>query len=53
MHDALDLLHIARTRYSQRQVAETLGVSGRTVARWETEATPLPSMAAAALQELL
>ena len=53
MSDALDLLHIARTRYSQRQVAEALGVSGRTVARWETEATPLPSMASAALREIL
>ena len=52
MSDTLDLLRVARTRYSQRQVALALGVSERTVARWEAHQTP-PPMAAAALRELL
>ena len=52
MSDTLNLLRIARARYSQRQVASALGVSERTVARWETHQTP-PPMAAAALRELL
>lgn len=52
MSDTLNLFRVARTRYSQRQVALALGVSERTVARWEAHQTP-PPMAAAALRELL
>ena len=53
MTNSLDLLHIARASYSQRQVADALGVSERTVARWETHVTPPPAMAAPALREFL
>jgi DNA (cytosine-5)-methyltransferase 1 len=51
--DALKLLGAARQNYSQRQVAEALGVSERTVSRWETETTAIPQMAIPALREFL
>ena len=53
MSSALELLQKARERYSQRQVAEALGVNTRTVARWEREATSIPAMAVPALRDFL
>jgi len=50
---ALELLQKARERYSQRQVAEALSVTSRTVARWEQGATSIPPMAVPALREFL
>lgn len=53
MTAALDLLRAARESYSQRQIAEALGVNDRTVARWESGATSIPSLAVPALKEFL
>lgn len=53
MSTASELLHTARQSYTQRQIAEALGVNERTVARWESgETQPLPPVAAA-IRELL
>lgn len=51
--DAAELLRTARAGYSQRQIAEGLGVSERTVARWESGETSLPKFAMPALREFL
>lgn len=48
-----ELLGQARARYSQRQLAELLNVSLRTVARWEANSTGLPTMLGPALREIL
>lgn len=53
MTHALELLRTARTTYSQKQVADAIGVSERTVSRWEAQLTTPPPMAAAALREFL
>jgi len=54
MNSAQDLLALARTRYSQRQIAETLGVSERTIARWEAgDGDPNSALVSPALRELL
>jgi len=53
MHDAQELLEVARLRYSQRQIADALGVSERTVARWEAGVTTPTPMAGPALREFL
>lgn len=53
MNSAQELLALARTRYSQRQIAETLGVSDRTVARWESEDGEPRPLLIPALRELL
>ncbi|MFS0887097.1 DNA (cytosine-5-)-methyltransferase [Aeromicrobium sp. 179-A 4D2 NHS] len=53
MTAALDLLRAARESYSQRQIAEALGVNDRTVARWEAGNTSIPSLAVPALKEFL
>lgn len=50
----LDLLRAARTRYTQKKVAEILEVDVRTVRRWEVRATePPPYLSAAIRQRLL
>ncbi len=51
--NAYDLLTQARQRYSQKALAERLGVSQKTVARWERQETVCPSIAKAALRELV
>ena len=53
MPNALDLLGVARKRYSQRQIAEALGVTERTISRWEAGLTSPTPMAAPALREFL
>ncbi|WP_346960361.1 DNA (cytosine-5-)-methyltransferase [uncultured Arthrobacter sp.] len=53
MENSKDLLTSARARYTQRQLAEQLNVTQRTVARWESGETPCPTMLAPALRELL
>jgi DNA (cytosine-5)-methyltransferase 1 len=53
MNSVYELLDLARARYNQRQLAELLDVSARTVARWEHHETALPTMLAPALREVL
>jgi DNA (cytosine-5)-methyltransferase 1 len=53
MDIATTLLSQARARYTQRQLAEQLNVSQRTVARRENGETPCPTMLAPALKDLL
>ncbi|TVU66749.1 DNA (cytosine-5-)-methyltransferase [Paenarthrobacter nitroguajacolicus] len=53
MEHSIDLLISARARYTQRQLAEQLNVTPRTVARWESGETQCPTMLAPALRELL
>jgi DNA-binding XRE family transcriptional regulator len=51
---ASDLIGLrARLCWSQTHLAQELGVSRSTVARWETGQRPLPAMAAMALSWLL
>lgn len=53
MESPNELLAQARARYTQRQLADQLNVSDRTVARWERGESPCPTMLAPALRELL
>ena len=53
MENPNTLLEQARARYTQRQLADHLNVSHRTVARWESGDTQCPTMVASALRELL
>lgn len=53
MPDAAALLRTARAGYSQRQIADGLGVSERTVARWESGHTSVPKLAIPALRDFL
>lgn len=53
MSDTLDLLMRARERFSQKELANELNVSSRTVSRWSNAAIEPPTMLAAALRELL
>ncbi|WDF35071.1 DNA (cytosine-5-)-methyltransferase (plasmid) [Arthrobacter agilis] len=53
MNSAYELLDLARARYTQKQLAQLLDVSARTVARWERHETALPTMLAPALREVL
>lgn len=50
---AQELLREARTRYSQREIAEHVGKDVKTVRRWEKGETPCPMMLEPALRELL
>jgi len=47
------LLKQARTRYTQRELANHIGKDIRTLRRWETGQTPCPDMLGPALQLLL
>ena len=49
----LPLLLQARQRFTQKQLARNLGVSAKTVGRWESRETPCPLMLEAALKGLL
>ena len=49
----LSLLLQARQRFTQKQLARNLGVSAKTVGRWESRETPCPLMLEAALKGLL
>lgn len=53
MDNVNELLNLARARYTQRQLANQLRVSDRTVARWESGESQCPTMLAPALKELL
>lgn len=49
----LELLKQARSRYTQREIAEHVGKDIKTVRRWEKGETPCPMMLEPALRELL
>jgi len=54
MEDIYDLLASLRGRYNQREIAEALGVTTRTLRRWEVRETdPPPYLADAIRQRLL
>ncbi|EFB0088433.1 DNA (cytosine-5-)-methyltransferase [Salmonella enterica] len=49
----LGLLKQARSRYTQREIAEHVGKDTKTVRRWEKGETPCPTMLVPALRDLL
>lgn len=49
----LELLKQARSRFSQREIAEFVGKDTKTIRRWEKGETPCPAMLVPALRELL
>ncbi|EBA8673725.1 DNA (cytosine-5-)-methyltransferase [Salmonella enterica] len=49
----LELLKQARSRYTQREIAEHVGKDTKTVRRWEKGETPCPTMLVPALRDLL
>ena len=49
----LELLRRARSRYTQREIAEHVGKDTKTVRRWEKGETPCPAMLEPALRDLL
>ena len=49
----LELLQQARTRYTQREIAEHVGKDIKTVRRWEKGETPCPAMLKPALRDLM
>ncbi len=51
--DALDLLKVARTRYTQKEISNILNVNVRTVRRWEVRQSDPPSYLADAIQQRL
>ena len=54
MEDPIHLLTSLRGRYNQRELAEALGVTTRTLRRWEVRETePPPYLADAIRQRLL
>lgn len=51
--EPLELLKQARTRYTQRELAEKTGKTVKTIQRWEKGETPCPSMLEPVLRDLL
>lgn len=51
--EALEKLKEARTRFSQKVIAERLDVNPKTVGRWERGSVPCPTVIVPALKELL
>ena len=49
----LDLLKQARSRFTQREIAEYVGKDTKTIRRWEKGETPCPTMLEPALRDLL
>jgi site-specific DNA-cytosine methylase len=49
--DSLGTFGLARQRWTQREIADSLGVAQRTVMRWESGESPLPHRAELALSE--
>ncbi len=49
--DSLGTFELARQRWTQREIADSLGVAQRTVMRWESGESPLPHRAELALSE--
>lgn len=49
----MELLRLARSRYTQRKIAEHVGKDIKTVRRWEKGETPCPAILEPALRDLL
>lgn len=49
----LELLKQARSRFTQREIAERVGKNAKTVGRWEKGETPCPTMLEPALRHML
>jgi DNA (cytosine-5)-methyltransferase 1 len=49
----LDLLKQARSRFTQREIAERVGKDTKTIRRWEKGETPCPAMLEPALRDML
>ncbi|MDN4572660.1 DNA (cytosine-5-)-methyltransferase [Pandoraea cepalis] len=49
----LELLKQARSRFTQREIAERVGKNAKTIGRWEKGETPCPAMLEPALREML
>lgn len=49
----MELLQQVRTRYSQREIAEFIGKTPKTVRRWETGEVPCPTLLGPVLQQML
>ena len=49
----LELLKLARSRFTQREIAERVGKNPKTVGRWEKGETPCPIMLEPALRDML
>lgn len=49
----LELLKQARTRFTQREIAEHVGKNAKTISRWEKGETPCPTMLEPALRVML
>ncbi|KAF0843427.1 DNA (cytosine-5)-methyltransferase 1 [Methylovorus glucosotrophus] len=50
---SFELLKLARTRYTQREIADRLGRDTKTVRRWEKGETPCPLLLEPALRNLM
>lgn len=50
---AFALLRTARDRFTQKEIGRRLGVTAKTVARWESRETPIRPVTEAALRDLL
>lgn len=50
---SLELLRQARDRFTQREIAEYVGKTPKTVRRWEKGEIPCPTMLEPALRDLL
>lgn len=51
--ESVELLQQARARYTQRQIADFVGKTPKTVRRWELGEVPCPAMLAPALRKML
>lgn len=51
--NTLEILQLARTRYTQKEIAEHLGKDTKTIRRWEKGDTQCPYMLEPALRDLL
>lgn len=51
--EALELLHQARQRFTQAEIAKRVGRDVKTVRRWEKKSTPCPQLLLPALKEIL
>lgn len=51
--DSLDILRLARERYSQKEIADLIGKDAKTIRRWEKGEIACPGMLEAALREIM
>lgn len=49
----LELLKLARSRFTQREIAEHVGKNAKTIGRWEKGETPCPTMLGPALRDMM